>query len=61
MQIKQQKNEGYKKMNEYIMRKREQARKDVDGQAEDYKQQIINLENEGDQLEKLETELLRKL
>ena len=37
------------------------ARQDVDQKADDYRGQIMDLEKEGDDLEKLETELLRKL
>ena len=48
-------------MNEFIMRKRELARNDVDLKANEYRGQIMDLEAEGDELEKLETELLRKL
>ena len=48
-------------MNEFIMRKREIARNDVEQKANEYRTQIMDLEAEGDELEKLETELLRKL
>ena len=48
-------------MNEFIMRKREIARNDVEQKANEYRTQIMDLEVEGDELEKLETELLRKL
>ena len=37
------------------------ARQDVNQKADDYRNQIVDLEAEGDELEKLETELLRKL
>ena len=43
------------------MRKREMARADVNNKADNYRQDINVLEMEGDELEKLETELLRKL
>ena len=48
-------------MNDFIMKKREIARNDVNVKANDYRNQIYDLEKEGDDLEKLETELLRKL
>lgn len=48
-------------MNEFVMKKREFARADVNMKAEVYKSEINELEMEGDELEKLETELLRKL
>lgn len=60
-QIHEQKKEGYKKMNEFVLRRREAARREVDNKANDYRNQIMDLEKEGDDLEKLETELLRKL
>ena len=60
-QIREQKAEGFRKMNEFVMKKRELARRDVDSQANNYRHQIVDLEKEGDELEKLETELLRKL
>lgn len=37
------------------------ARADVDKKADEFRNQIVDLEKEGDDLEKLETELLRKL
>ena len=43
------------------MRKREMARADVNNKADVYRSEINDLELEGDELEKLETELLRKL
>ena len=48
-------------MNEFILQKRELARKDVDGKANEDRKQLLDLEKEGDDLEKRETELLRKL
>lgn len=60
-QIQSQKMEGYRKMNEFVMRKREYARADINNKADGYRNEIGNLEMEGDDLEKLETELLRKL
>ena len=60
-QIHEQKKEGYKKMNEFVLRRREAARREVDNKANGYRNQIMDLEKEGDDLEKLETELLRKL
>ena len=60
-QIHEQKKEGYKKMNEFVFRRREAARREVDNKANGYRNQIMDLEKEGDDLEKLETELLRKL
>ena len=60
-QIHEQKKEGYRKMNEFVMRRREAARREVDNKANEYRNQIMDLEKEGDDLEKLETELLRKL
>ena len=53
--------EGYRKMNEFVMRKREMARADINNKADVYRNEIGDLEQEGDDLEKLETELLRKL
>lgn len=48
-------------MNEFTMKRREMARADVDKKADEFRNQIVDLEKEGDDLEKLETELLRKL
>ena len=36
-QIHEQKKEGYKKMNEFVMRRREAARREVDNKANDYR------------------------
>jgi hypothetical protein len=43
------------------MKKREMARADVNNKADQYRGEINVLELEGDELEKMETELLRKL
>lgn len=52
---------GLAKQNDFIKKKREYARQDVNANAEIMTKQITNYEKESMELERLENELLRKL
>ncbi len=60
-QIREQKQIGLQKQNDFIKMKRAIARQEVDMQANHMKHQIKDYEKESMELERLENELLRKL
>ena len=60
-QIREQRAQGLAKQNDFIKRKRDFARADVDSHANVIAKQITDYEKESQDLERLENELLRKL
>ena len=60
-QIKKSQYDGYQKQNEFLKKKRDYARAGVNSEANRLSNAIQNYQMEGDELEKLETELLAKL